>query len=267
MYMLTKLINIANNSKYTTTYCKIIMNVQKSVDIYSTRAAKKREAIRLKGCVEAHHIIPRSIESKYITDPNNLAYLTPKEHYICHLLLTKMFSSKEYTAKMLCAFTRVSSKHKIKAAMFHTIKAQHTEANRQKAIKAMQDPVAKDKFIKAGAEAGKKIRDADPKAWVAQSMGTEENRKKAKQSCQTDEFREFCKHRELSKSVEDRQKLAKQGQQALVEKCGGEEAYRKMLSDRIKGRKAYINPVTGQVKVTYECPNGFVPKKRITDDL
>ena len=125
----------------------------------------------------------------------------------------------------------------------------------------MKNPETRKKFVQAGAQGGKKVRDADPKAWVAQSMGTEENRKKAKQSCQTDEFREFCKHRELSKSVEDRQKLAKQGQQALVEKCGGEEAYRKMLSDRIKGRKAYINPVTGQVKVAYECPNGFVPKK------
>ena len=261
MFMLTKLINIANSSKYTTIYCKIIMNAQKTVDIYSTRAAKKREAIRLKGYVEAHHIIPRSIESKYIKDSNNLVYLTPKEHYICHLLLTKMFNSKVYTTKMLFAFTRVSSKHKIKAAMFNTIKSKHAEANRQKAIKAMQDPVTKDKFIKAGAEAGKKIRDADPKAWVSQSMGSKEGRKRAKQSCQTSEFREFCKNRELSKATEDRQKLAKQGQQALVDKCGGEEAYRKMLSDRIKGRKAYVHPITGQVKITYECPDGFVPKK------
>lgn len=283
--MLDKLQSLSNNSKYTAWYFSII-----------TRA-KDRE---LSTGYERHHIVPKSLVPEYAADKDNIVRLTYREHFICHALLVRMLINKEHRNKMAYALWRLLHKRKhdggivnsvqyemarsaYSAAMTElwkdpTYKAkvvasrkwfynseEQKEANRQRALAKPKEH--KEAFVRAGAEAGKKIRDADPKAWVAQSMGTEENRKKAKQSCQTDEFREFCKHRELSKSVEDRQKLAKQGQQALVEKCGGEEAYRKMLSDRIKGRKAYINPVTGQVKVAYECPNGFVPKKRMTDDL
>ena len=97
--MLTKLNSIASSSKYTTTYFKIVTNAQNRVAIYSTRAAKKREATRLKGYVEAHHIVPRSIAPDCAKDSNNLVYLTPKEHYVCHLLLTKMFKSEVYNTK------------------------------------------------------------------------------------------------------------------------------------------------------------------------
>jgi hypothetical protein len=63
---------------------------------------------------EKHHIIPKSLGGS--NDSNNIVKLTPREHYIAHLLLTKMFpkgSRDEY--KMLCAFmmmNTISSKHK-----------------------------------------------------------------------------------------------------------------------------------------------------------
>jgi len=40
------------------------------------------------GYFEQHHIIPKSIGGS--NSPNNLVNLLPKEHFICHLLLTKM---------------------------------------------------------------------------------------------------------------------------------------------------------------------------------
>ena len=258
--MLTKLNDITNNSKYTATYCKIVIRAQNRVAIYSTKIAKKREATRLKGYVEAHHIIPRSVDPEHAKDSSNLVYLTPKEHYVCHLLLTKMFRSEVHNTKMLFAFTRISNKHGIKASMFYILKLKYVETNRQKAIKEMQDPATRSKFVQAGAQGGKKVRDANPKAWVVNSMGSEEGKAKAKQSCQTEEFRQVCRARELSKTTEERRALAKQGQQALVEKCGGEETYRKMLSDRMKGRQRYINPETGKMRITYECPEGFILK-------
>lgn len=54
---------------------------------------------------------------------------------------------------------------------------------------------------------------------------------------------------DLLETKEQRQALAKQGQQALVEKLGSEEAYRKWQSDKIKGRKKYINMETGDIRV------------------
>lgn len=258
--MLKNLSKLTNNSKYTSTYSKIVNNALTRVDIYSTKAARKREAVKLKGYVEAHHIIPRSIATEYSKDVNNLVYLTPKEHYICHLLLTKMFNNAVNTNKMLFAFSRISNKHNIKASMFFILKTKLAEVNRQKALNEMKDLATKNKFVQAGAQAGKKIREADPKAWIAQSMGSAEAKLKARQSCQSDEFRDACKKRELSKPLEERQRWAKQGQQTLVKNCGGEEAYRQMLSDRMKGRQRFINPETGKMRITYECPEGFILK-------
>lgn len=132
------------------------------------------------------------------------------------------------------------------------------EANRQKALSEMQDPERKQKFVKAGLTAIEQKRDADTKAWVTASMGSKEGRAKAKAKSQTTENREACRQRELSKTKEQRQALAKLGQLALVKKLGGEEAYRKWQSDKIKGRKKYINMETGDIRVSREPIEGYV---------
>ena len=277
--MLGKLLLIANDSKYTTWYTAIITK------------AKTRN---LETSYERHHILPRSLAPEHASDKTNIVRLTYREHFVCHALLVRMLVNKEHRNKMSYALWRLLHKRRHDGMVVNSVQyamaksaysaamaelwqdpayrakvianrqwfynsEEQKEANRQRALGKPKEQL--DKFIQAGSKAGKKIRDADTKAWVAKSMGSKEGRERAKQSCQTAEFREFCKSRELSKPVADRQKLAKQGQQALVDKCGGEDAYRKMLSDRIKGRKAYVHPVTGQVKITRECPEGFVLKK------
>jgi hypothetical protein len=59
--------------------------------------AKKRELGNIK---EIHHIIPKSLGGN--NDSYNLVDLTPREHYICHWLLTKMTEGK-YRMKMTFA--------------------------------------------------------------------------------------------------------------------------------------------------------------------
>jgi len=47
---------------------------------------------------EAHHIIPKSVSPEFRDlkiNPWNKVLLTPKEHFICHLLLTKMLSGPD----------------------------------------------------------------------------------------------------------------------------------------------------------------------------
>lgn len=93
------------DNKYTRYYYDIITN------------AKSRKQFSLE-IVEKHHIIP---ESFYINrnrsghigwlegNPNestNIVMLTPREHFICHLLLTKMTTGKA-KAKMDCAAWRL----------------------------------------------------------------------------------------------------------------------------------------------------------------
>ncbi len=57
---------------------------------------EKRKIIPACGYTETHHILPRCLGGTDSKD--NLVLLTAKEHYICHLLLTKMFQkgSNEY---------------------------------------------------------------------------------------------------------------------------------------------------------------------------
>lgn len=74
-------------NKYRNWYYTIIEN------------AKSRDT--LPNIVEKHHIIPKSLGGTNSKD--NLVSLTPREHYICHLLLTKMCAGEE-RRKMVYAF-------------------------------------------------------------------------------------------------------------------------------------------------------------------
>ena len=51
---------------------------------------------------DEHHILPRSLFPKYKKEKSNLVNLLYREHFIVHLILTKMFDDKNYS--MLFAF-------------------------------------------------------------------------------------------------------------------------------------------------------------------
>ena len=58
-------------------------------DWYNAIIARARVDInRTSGKFEKHHVIPKSLGGS--NEPDNLVKLTPREHFICHLLLTKM---------------------------------------------------------------------------------------------------------------------------------------------------------------------------------
>lgn len=85
-------------NKYTNTYYRIITRAQ-------SRDLPKGHY------TERHHVIPRSLGGD--NTKSNLAKLTAKEHYICHLLLTRMTEGKS-KSKMHLALLKmcvVSSTH------------------------------------------------------------------------------------------------------------------------------------------------------------
>lgn len=57
-----------------------------------------------KGKNHKHHIIPRSWNTEYVNDVDNIVYLTPREHLFVHYLMTKAFP-KNY--QMAYAFQRL----------------------------------------------------------------------------------------------------------------------------------------------------------------
>jgi len=82
-------------NKYRTWYFNIINNA-------------KRRKLNYYAYLECHHIIPSSFKKLKLNEfnfnfKNNLVFLTAKEHYICHLLLTK-FCTGQNKHKMIYAF-------------------------------------------------------------------------------------------------------------------------------------------------------------------
>jgi hypothetical protein len=73
------------------------------------RIVEQRKANRSTDPTERHHIIPKSLGGS--DDPDNLVALTLREHFICHLLLTKMVEHPRHRyamtrASRLMAYTR-----------------------------------------------------------------------------------------------------------------------------------------------------------------
>lgn len=80
-------------NKYTRWYYNIIQNAQ----------LRKLESTTY---VEKHHIIPKSIGGD--NSKKNLVNLTPREHFICHLLLVKMTTGNNMY-KMIYALNMISN--------------------------------------------------------------------------------------------------------------------------------------------------------------
>ncbi len=93
-------------NKYTLWYNQIIF------------AAQTRETL-LCDYIESHHIIPKSLGGT--NDPDNLVQLTSREHFVCHLLLTKMVTGKAKRSMSYALWGMVNQKNKWQAR--HQIKS------------------------------------------------------------------------------------------------------------------------------------------------
>ena len=100
--MTSKRINNYMKNKYKKWYDAIVKNAQnRTLDSYS----------------ELHHIIPRSLGGS--DDTRNLASLTAREHFICHILLTK-FTEGQDRNKMLHAAILMKSANNYQDRYFNS---------------------------------------------------------------------------------------------------------------------------------------------------
>lgn len=99
------------SNKYSNCYLNIISN--------ALQENRKKIPKNNKNFIyyESHHIIPKSIRPEFRdlkVNNWNKVLLTPKEHFICHLLLTKMLSGIE-RQKMCYAFRAMCNKQSNKS--------------------------------------------------------------------------------------------------------------------------------------------------------
>jgi NUMOD3 motif len=100
-YYLTLVCNIALKNKYTRWYFNIISRALE-------RSRNRTDAKASLGYVEGHHILPTSFKRGGNKDPENIAFLTSREHFIVHAIMVKMFVDV-YRMKMINAFLRMKT--------------------------------------------------------------------------------------------------------------------------------------------------------------
>lgn len=105
MQYLELLASIVTHKRWLKSYTNICLNA-------SCRASTRKDAISLLGYTESHHILPKCFGLGGDKDNENLVFLTSREHYICHKILSKMFIGTKKN-QMIYAFLgmRRSNKH------------------------------------------------------------------------------------------------------------------------------------------------------------
>ena len=104
-------------NKYTTWYNNIIHNAQARIT---------------NGYSEKHHIIPKSLGGN--NDKSNLVSLTAKEHFICHLLLTKMTTGLHNKSMWHAAWNMANQKrtyqerYKVSSRIYEIIRIANAQA-------------------------------------------------------------------------------------------------------------------------------------------
>lgn len=102
---------------------------------------------------ERHHIKPRSLGGT--DDRDNIAFITPREHFICHWLLIKMTTGEEYY-KMLNALRIMRAenpgqkryKTKITSRVYESIKSEYAKLQSEK-VRGANNPMYGDKFYRS----------------------------------------------------------------------------------------------------------------------
>ena len=215
-------------NKYTKWYNQIIERAQGRV---------------LEPPFERHHIQPRSLGGT--DDKENIAFITPREHFICHWLLVKMTTGEEHY-KMLNALRMMRAENpgqkryntKITARVYESIKLEYSRLQSER-IRGENNPMWGKTHTEEARRAisekntGKKLTEEQVARQVAAQTGrkrkpfSEEWRKKMSEAHRGEKNHRFG----VKVSEETKQK---QREKALGRKQSAETIQKK--ADAIRGR-------------------------------
>lgn len=111
------------------------MFVQNKYTRWYMSLMQSRQLLQREGYQEKHHIIPRSLGGT--NERSNIVRLTAREHFIAHLLLTKMLDGKALR-KMQCALMYMEGRLRTKGMLrcssriFHMVKEASSAANKRR---------------------------------------------------------------------------------------------------------------------------------------
>jgi hypothetical protein len=113
---------------------------------------KNGKQIREPG-LERHHILPRSLGGT--DDSSNITFITPREHFVCHWLLTKIYPNGEEHWKMLNALRMMRAENpnqkryntKITSRVYAKLKEEYAKFQSEK-MSGENNPMYGDKFFR-----------------------------------------------------------------------------------------------------------------------
>jgi hypothetical protein len=209
------------NNKYTKWYVNIIFKAKSNL--------RKKNS---KEYYELHHIVPKCKPFNGSNKNQNLVLLTAREHFICHLLLTKMCEGYKKN-KMMWAFHRLAFSYPSNKKM---ITSSQYELARKVFIKYLKENHPSKNF-----EWRKKVSERVTLDWE----GNEERRKET--SVIFRKSHEERKHKDPEKYYELQQKNSKIGAQKIKEKWSNDDEWviseKQKMSERSKGKN---NPMYGK---------------------
>jgi len=108
------------------------MKINSKYYLYYHKIISFRKQNMPTGYTEKHHIIPRSLGGN--NDKENIVYLTAREHYVCHLLLMKIYEDnneayfKMVKACVMMIFTKTPNQQRIyNSRMYEMIRMQFSK--------------------------------------------------------------------------------------------------------------------------------------------
>jgi hypothetical protein len=126
---------------------------------------EKRKNILIEGYTEKHHVIPRCMGGT--DDIDNLVHLSAREHFLAHILLTKIYIGNAkliYAANMMmhCNQKKHGSRYYewLKKKWILEIDHSHSDETKQKISKANKGRVQSDEHRKKNSDANKGANNA-----------------------------------------------------------------------------------------------------------
>lgn len=168
------------------------------------------------GYSERHHIIPKSLGGT--NKRENLVNLSPKQHYVCHLLLTKMVSEKRARFQMASALKCMSEMKNDYTTQRYTSRLY--SYHRRILIKELSDKMSGSGNHNYGKKHSLETRKKISEARTGQTIvyGEEEKRRRA----------ELCKERNTDPAMKEKMRLSKSKEWLVNDPAGTEYKVRNL---------------------------------------
>jgi hypothetical protein len=209
---------LAFRNKYAKTYLSLCQNAA------ARAASKSQAAFQLGMPIESHHILPRCFNLGGRIDKTNLVHLTLREHFIAHLLLTKMFAGR-FKMQMLAALVWMCTTGRF---------SEHSNS-------WIYDQLRSEFYLRGGSGGSK----GHNKGSVHTKEWKQDQAKRAIQqwsdSTALEAMKKTCTKLAISREAKERSRKAAQAQMA-------DPVQRALVAERMRGRFPVYNSTLGKEK-------------------